>query len=140
MSGYIPHTDQDIGKMKEAVGIKDIGELAEIITFPAQKEGQGELRGKPHRSNRCKDFAANEDRHLRRRKDRSIGPKLDDEWQRLCWFTEQLTLSTPRSHYSNRTNPKEKNGKTPPIAQDISGIPPALRRSKFQSSSTISWM
>ena len=53
---------------------------------------------------------------------------------------EQLTLSTPRSHYSNRTNPKEKNGKTPPIAQDISGIPPALRRSKFQSSSTISWM
>jgi len=81
-------------------------------TANSQKEGQSELRGKPHRSNRCSSFAAYEDRHLRRREDRPTGSELDHEWQRLCWFTEQLTLAFLRSHSSNWTNPK-KNGETP---------------------------
>jgi hypothetical protein len=58
------------------------------LVLHCSKEGQGELRGKPHRSNRCGDFAAYEDQHLRRREDRRKGSKLLDEWQRLCWFAE----------------------------------------------------
>jgi hypothetical protein len=53
------------------------------LSLDCYKQGQGELRGKPHRSNRCGDFAAYEDLHLRRREGSSISVKLYDEWQRL---------------------------------------------------------
>ena len=34
---------------------------------------RGVLRSKPHRSNRCRGFAAYDDQHLRRREDRPTG-------------------------------------------------------------------
>jgi hypothetical protein len=39
----------------------------------SRKEGQGELRGKQYRSNRCEASAVCNDYHLRRREDRLIG-------------------------------------------------------------------
>ena len=38
MSGYIPHTEHDIEKMKAAVGIKDIGELFSAIPAEIRKK------------------------------------------------------------------------------------------------------
>ena len=50
----------------------------------SQREGQGELRGKPHRSNRCGASVAYEDQHLRRHEDTPIGLAwMFYEWQRL---------------------------------------------------------
>ena len=39
----------------------------------SHKEGQGELRGKQHRSNRCEASAAYEDHHLHRHADSKTG-------------------------------------------------------------------
>jgi len=48
--------------------------------------GQGELRRKQHRSNRCEASAARNDQHLLRREDNPTEAKLVQYWQRLCWF------------------------------------------------------
>jgi hypothetical protein len=62
--------------------------LKHLQTATNRKEGQGELRGKQHRSNRCEASAAWKDQHLHRREDSRFGLKLPYDWQRLCWFTK----------------------------------------------------
>jgi hypothetical protein len=80
-------------------------------TAVRHEEGQGELRGKQHRSNRCQASAVWKDHHLHRREERPIGSKLNYEWQRLCWFTEELTLATPDGEYNGWEIQKKKIGK-----------------------------
>ena len=63
-------------------------EMVSSCFLSCEKEGQGEQRGKPHRSNRCGDFAAHEDQPLRRPEERPTASKLMNEWQILCRFTE----------------------------------------------------
>jgi hypothetical protein len=53
------------------------------LSLHCSKQGQGELRGKPHRSNRCGDFAAYEDHQLHRREDSASSLTPNDNCQRL---------------------------------------------------------
>jgi len=61
--------------------IEPITELWVIWKHPqaatSHKEGQGKLRGKQHRSNRCEASAAGKDHHLLRREDSPTGSNLN---------------------------------------------------------------
>jgi len=47
----------------------------------SHNEGQGELGGEQHRSNRCEASASRKDHHLHRHEDRPTGSELVHEWQ-----------------------------------------------------------
>jgi hypothetical protein len=64
---------------------------------------------KSHRSNRCGDFAAYEDHHLRRREDSSSSVKLYDEWQRLMLVYRVAHPGLARYRSRQRASPKGKS-------------------------------
>jgi hypothetical protein len=57
--------------------------IQSIIDLRVIWKGQGELRGKPHWSNRCEASAACKDHHLRRREDSPTG--LTRMFHELQW-------------------------------------------------------